>query len=241
MRTHVDLYSGIGGFSCAAAANGIHTVCFCEIDPFAREVLKSHWPDVPIVEDVNMVDTIASHCYAAGNMEESMKDYSAAVEMYAAGLSIQDVAEYHGVTRQAMWKILQRRGVEFRASKKYGKDNHFHRGEQVQSKRASHMVEIAVKNGTLTRQPCEVCGGTEDLRGHHDDYNKPLDVRWLCATHHYEWHKVHKPIALTTDLPRMSREEISRLGGKNSWKTRGKGGKTGDSPSVDLLTAGVPC
>lgn len=28
------------------------TVAFCEIDPFCRKVLKKHWPDVPIFEDV---------------------------------------------------------------------------------------------------------------------------------------------------------------------------------------------
>lgn len=45
----------------------------------------------------------------------------------------------------------------------------------------------------LTRQPCEVCG-SEKAQAHHDDYSKPLDVRWLCTTHHAEWHKHNTPI-----------------------------------------------
>jgi len=45
----------------------------------------------------------------------------------------------------------------------------------------------AIRNGRLTRQPCEVCGA-EKVQGHHDDYRKPLEVRWLCFKHHRQLH-----------------------------------------------------
>lgn len=49
----LDLFSGIGGFSLGLEmTGGFHTVAFCEIEPFARLVLRKHWPDVPIFEDV---------------------------------------------------------------------------------------------------------------------------------------------------------------------------------------------
>ena len=49
----LDLFSGIGGFSLGAeATKGFETVAFCEIDPFCRQVLKKHWPNVPIFEDI---------------------------------------------------------------------------------------------------------------------------------------------------------------------------------------------
>jgi hypothetical protein len=41
----------------------------------------------------------------------------------------------------------------------------------------------------LDRQPCEICG--EKAEAHHDNYDKPLEVRWLCFFHHREWHKIH--------------------------------------------------
>lgn len=50
--THLDLFSGIGGFSLAASWAGFETVAFCETNPFASSILKKHWPDVPNYGDV---------------------------------------------------------------------------------------------------------------------------------------------------------------------------------------------
>ena len=47
-------------------------------------------------------------------------------------------------------------------------------------------VSNAIRDGRLERQPCEVCG--EKAQAHHDDYSKPLDVRWLCPIHHGALH-----------------------------------------------------
>src|SRR5690348_6789417 len=60
------------------------------------------------------------------------------------------------------------------------------------AKRAAHVnAGNAIRDGRLIRQPCEVCG--EKAQAHHDDYSKPLDVRWLCTRHHAEWHKHNTP------------------------------------------------
>lgn len=49
----LDLFSGIGGFSLGLErTGGFETVASCEIDPFCRAVLSSHWPGVPCFEDV---------------------------------------------------------------------------------------------------------------------------------------------------------------------------------------------
>lgn len=53
---------------------------------------------------------------------------------------------------------------------------------------AHNAVHRALKAGKLKRQSCEVCG-CSDVEGHHDDYSKPLEVRWLCKKHHAEVHR----------------------------------------------------
>ena len=56
-----------------------------------------------------------------------------------------------------------------------------------EKKSAQNAVNNAVRDGRLERKPCEVCGDP-DSQGHHEDYSKPLDVRWLCARHHADRH-----------------------------------------------------
>lgn len=54
--THLDLFSGIGGFALAARWLGIETKAFCEIDSYARKVLTKNFPKIPIHEDVRKLD-----------------------------------------------------------------------------------------------------------------------------------------------------------------------------------------
>lgn len=50
-------------------------------------------------------------------------------------------------------------------------------------------VGHAIRDGKLQRQACERCAATRNVVGHHDNYLKPLDVRWLCKSCH--WHEHH--------------------------------------------------
>ncbi len=52
-----------------------------------------------------------------------------------------------------------------------------------------NLTFYAMSTGILVPLPCEVCSTTVDVEAHHDDYFKPLDVRWLCRKHHREHHK----------------------------------------------------
>jgi hypothetical protein len=57
----------------------------------------------------------------------------------------------------------------------------------VKERWAQRALESALKKGLIERQPCEVCGAAE-TDGHHDDYDMPMKVRWLCRLHHRAVH-----------------------------------------------------
>lgn len=83
-----------------------------------------------------------------------------------------------------------------KSSKKYSRNNREKRYESTKKYKEKNRIKIqchgivayAIRCGNLVRKPCEVCGSEKSV-GHHDDYAKPLDVRWLCDYHHNQWHK----------------------------------------------------
>lgn len=54
---------------------------------------------------------------------------------------------------------------------------------------ARHAVAYALQTGRLTRKPCEECGSEKRVHAHHHDYDKPLDVKWLCSLCHGKEHR----------------------------------------------------
>jgi hypothetical protein len=62
-----------------------------------------------------------------------------------------------------------------------------YRGKFREHAKARRIFNNAVSKGDIKRLPCFVCG-VENSEGHHADYSQPLDVVWLCRTHHRQTH-----------------------------------------------------
>lgn len=60
--------------------------------------------------------------------------------------------------------------------------------------RAHAAVQRAIAKGKLVRVSCEVCQDPKS-QAHHDDYSKPLEVRWLCHAHHFQAHHGRLPLS----------------------------------------------
>ena len=71
-----------------------------------------------------------------------------------------------------------------------------YRIENPEKVKARRITNYLISTGELIKEPCSVCGSTENIQCHHPDYSKPLDVVFLCQTHHYELHGVLNAIGV---------------------------------------------
>lgn len=58
---------------------------------------------------------------------------------------------------------------------------------QIEKIRVRQLTRYAIRSGYIIEKPCEICGEIK-VDAHHDDYSKPLEVRFLCEKHHVEHH-----------------------------------------------------
>lgn len=66
----------------------------------------------------------------------------------------------------------------------YDRERGFRPGSP-EKRHARNLLNSAVRRGLIVRPDvCEVDGCPNVPEGHHDDYSRPLDVRWLCPKHH---------------------------------------------------------
>jgi hypothetical protein len=85
---------------------------------------------------------------------------------------------------KARW--AQRNGgrVSARKTARYNSDPEYRRKVLARCK-----VYRAIKSGLLKRLPCQSCGDPKS-HGHHHDYDKALEVHWLCMKCHLKEHGV---------------------------------------------------
>lgn len=76
----LDLFSGVGAFSLGLERAGMKTAAFCEIEPFCRDVLRHHWPETPIYDDVRTVTA------------DRLRDDGVAVDVICGGFPCQDIS-----------------------------------------------------------------------------------------------------------------------------------------------------
>lgn len=95
----LDIFSGIGGFSVGLERAGMETVAFCEIDKHCHKVLKKHWPEVPILENITNVsfthvyhgeDYLHEHDNKTGEVKTEV--FASDIDIIAGGFPCTDVS-----------------------------------------------------------------------------------------------------------------------------------------------------
>jgi hypothetical protein len=69
---------------------------------------------------------------------------------------------------------------------------------------ARKLAAKAIRSGALTRQPCQVCGEPYAV-AHHEDYDQPLAVEWLCRSHHVRRHNELDPTIMIRQRQAVAR------------------------------------
>ena len=64
------------------------------------------------------------------------------------------------------------------------------RVNNIDKQKAYRIIHKAIRKGKLSPKNCLICGGSDDIMAHHDNYRKPLEVDWLCRDCHGLWHQI---------------------------------------------------
>ena len=76
-----------------------------------------------------------------------------------------------------------------RGNRKTSEDCKRYREKNPKKYKAHTKLNNAIRDGKIIKQSCcQECGSEYFVVGHHDDYDKPLEVRWLCQVCHCAWH-----------------------------------------------------
>ena len=145
-------------------------------------------------------------------------NFDTAEAMYNSGLSLRDVALAHNCSWQAIHTGLKRRNAVLRSNLRFGANKQFSEDSPGPDEPVYLITHKAIARGRLIKKPCECCGagidskrknGSSAIHAHHDDYNKPLEVRWLCSSCHHKWHQTHEPVRRTTELPPKTQRKLT--------------------------------
>src|SRR5699024_12825989 len=107
-----SLFSGYGGLDMAveAVVPGAAPAWFCEWDDAPSKVLAHHWPDVPNLSDVTLIDW-EELVSCKPDIEGTMRMY----DLYCQGISLAQAAKKQGVSRQTVYTRSKRGGLDMRS------------------------------------------------------------------------------------------------------------------------------
>lgn len=121
----------------------------------------------------------------------------AVAKLYSEGRSIASLVKEFGICEKSVKQLMRSRGVHIRPHVQIPKKIRKHPKslKPVHERWATKQVELAERRGEIVRAgACSECFRVGKVHAHHDDYNFPLAVRWLCPKCHKTWHSLNIPV-----------------------------------------------
>lgn len=88
--------------------------------------------------------------------------------------------------------VKTKKGLE---SKKRAYAKYWYNPDNQIKNQARALVNHSLRDGKIVKPfVCENCKEEKPLEAHHHDYEKALDVAWLCKTCHWDWHSKYKTV-----------------------------------------------
>lgn len=142
-------------------------------------------------------------CFKCGT-EKPLNDYYKHPRMADGHLNKCKACTRNDSALRLIVKMKDPEWVEKERIRHIEKFRRYSKGTELEIKKIKARSEVkkAITNKSIQRLPCAVCGSTK-VQGHHEDYDKPLEVTWLCIRHHNDRH-IH-----LTDCSNLDQEPLS--------------------------------
>lgn len=98
--------------------------------------------------------------------------------------------EYHKSYSKQYHLIEEKRLHRNKRTSLYSKQPHI-----ILKNGCRRKTRTLVSQGIIIKKTCEECGD-QKVQCHHNDYNNPYDIRWLCYKCHLDYHKKLKALGI---------------------------------------------
>lgn len=131
----------------------------------------------------DMTDGYLSYCKSC-TKKRIDKHRAKNIEKIKAYDRVRSALPHRASARRDYSKTEKGKEVKARTSKKWIENN-------PKKRRAHQAIKNEIRSNRLKKEPCSICG-KPNVHAHHFDYDKPLDIIWLCPKCHSDWHKSNK-------------------------------------------------
>jgi hypothetical protein len=123
-------------------------------------------------------------CGTCGELKDSSKFYKRAASGDGLAACCKDCQRVYDIARRDdPDRKAYREAMRPKYAHKQTEYNTSWRKRNPEKYKAHIILNNAVRDGKIIKGACEECQSPE-VEAHHDDYTKPLEVRWLCPKHH---------------------------------------------------------